>query len=316
MNLDQAQDTDELGGYWRRKRRPYRAGPDMMLDGRVVNVANQRDHVLVEFMAQTGAFPERAEEALRHLWKRRTRLILAIAMRIDYAKSGIDSEGVTNQAFLDAFNNAGTFEVRIRHLAPDERDNAVIKWLGEIVKNGMLDELRRKRVKTLAMEEVAEELLAYWNDPFAPQEADISRESQGPPALRRQWLDEFLATLPARARLILKGSFQFLDLRTRQFRIPESIKENLCRELSITENNLRQSRARLVDALIFELLVRELVHLGPCAQSRESICALCVKAGILDKKVRGLGWFVGTISDEIRERGGHVRAVVNETQQP
>ena len=122
-----------------------------MLDKALVAVDGRRDHILLEFMAQSKRFTERANYALLVLINRRWPELLAASWKMGFGKMGVDCEDALNFAFLKAYWAAGQFTQKIRGLTADERDEAIRAWLFKITKRQMLDEVRRQRIRTIPL---------------------------------------------------------------------------------------------------------------------------------------------------------------------
>jgi DNA-directed RNA polymerase specialized sigma24 family protein len=274
----------------------------MMLDGRLVQVTDQPNHVLVEFMAQAEQFPERANAALRELWNRYTHQLCGSVARQNPERKALDHEQAVNDAFLKAFEHASDFLVKkLNLLAPDKKDAAVVGWLWRIATNKMKDQMRKKRPETLSLEGdeldlAAKELARAWQSQLGAPEPESKPSGAQVWVKRLEWLQEILKGLPYRDQKILVESYRNLDPRTGHCIIPDGIRTDLRNELGITDNNLRRRRAWLVDKLTIELLALELKDCGHAKITPAIIVELCKKVGIPGNR---LHWFVKRISARV-----------------
>ena len=267
----------------------------MQLDGCLVVVTGQPDHILVEFMAQAAQFPERANEALRQFWTRHEEQMVFCASKWSYFNPTIDPEGIVNDVFLRVFQEAGKTVGEIRTLTLEEKDVRIVATVYNIVIEECKKANKRNRPKTLSLEEVREDLLSAWNTLSAPAEPEPDIKRQEESQLWRKWIGEIVQTLLTTSeRAFLNACYDPLD--------PKGCRDNLCKQLGITRNTLRQKLSRIVEKVTIEALVREHLRVGPAEFTIESITKLCERSRIRKKKRSQLRRFVNNIAAELRKR--------------
>ena len=285
----------------KRTRKPDTSGSAMVLDGVLVHVTNQPNQALVEFMAQTGQFPERANGALRELWNRYSQQLCGAVARRNHEFKPLDHEQAVNDAFLNAFQHAADFLPKLQLLPSEQKDAAVVAWIWKIATNRLKDQMRKRTLDTVQLDGVdidltAKECVSAWESRSCAPSPEAPSLTAQVWAKRIERIRASLRRMSYRDRTILVESYRHLDHITGSCVIPAEMRSHLRQELGTTDSNLRRRRAWLVDKLSVEMLALELKHCGHARITPEMIGELCKKVGISEKR---LLWFVTRISKQI-----------------
>jgi DNA-directed RNA polymerase specialized sigma24 family protein len=212
---------------------------------------NETDESLVTYMGFHAEERETAEAAAGELFRRHSRKLTAWCTK-NFLLYKQNHEELVQHVFKKALKGAKAFLPQLaEHVEPAQKTKVIKCWLYLILKHLCIDAWHSEDLEREARANVDVENIQAILDTPDSEAAEI------PTSRRIELTRQFVGGLNERDQAILFNTMQFYAPGVEETVMPESVLNDLCKELSLNPISLRTQRCRLLKRLRQHIIENE-----------------------------------------------------------